>query len=108
MWFKRKTKKEKEEELQQELNKLIEEYSDEINSYCKINDYIFILIGFKIINNKIVILFKDKDTFPGYINSVPIYYFNMKYYNSDFKKARVNFIQFKEDLKKLGLKLEQY
>ena len=107
MWFKRKTKEEKEQDLQAELIQLRVKYADEINSYCKIGKYIFILKGFNIEDNKIVVQFIDKDTVDGYTNYVELYWFNWKWSSMDFKKARFQFIQFKEELKKIGLKVEK-
>jgi hypothetical protein len=105
-WFKRKTKEEKVIDLQKEVDKLNEKYKDIINYYCKIGSYIFILKGFKVEKNEIVIQFKDKDTIEGYINYIPLSFFSLKYDTTDFKIARFQFIQFKENLKKIGLKLE--
>jgi hypothetical protein len=106
MWFKSKSKEKKEQELQAELIQLRLKYADEIDSYCKIDDFIFILKGFKIENNKIYVHFVYKDTVKDYINYLELYWFGMKY-GTNFKKARYQFIKFKEDLKKIGLKLEK-
>ena len=103
-WF--KTKQEKNQLLQTELVNLITKYAEEINSYCKIDNYIFILKGFKIENNKIVVKFIDKNTPEDYINYAGIYWFELRHGHSDFKKARYQFIHFKDELKKIGLKLE--
>jgi len=104
-WF--KTKKQKEEELQAELNDLIIKYAEEINSYCKIYSYIFILKGFSIANNKICVEYIDKDTVEGCVNYIDLWWFEGKWGSIDFKKARFEFMRFKQDLKKIGLKLEK-
>lgn len=106
-WFKGKTKEEKTQGLQKEVDILTEKYKDEINSYCKIGNYIFILEGFKHDDKNICVRFIDKDTVEDYTNYLDIYYWSMKYGHSDFKKMRYEFIQFKNDLKKIGLKLEK-
>jgi hypothetical protein len=107
MWFKRKTKEEKEKDLQAELIHLRTKYADETNSYCKIGNYIFILRGFKIENNKICVQFVDKDTVEGYTNYLDLSWWSWKYETTDFKKMRYQFIMFKDELKKIGLKLEK-
>lgn len=104
-WF--KTKEEKEKKLQAELIHLRTKYAEQTDSYCKIGNHIFIFKGFKIENNRIVVQFIDNYTIEGYINYLDLWFFDMKYGHSDFKKARFQFIQFKEDLKKIGLKLEK-
>lgn len=102
-----KSKEQKQKELQEELDKLQEKYSSEINSYCKIGDYIFILLGFKIDKNKICVKFEDKNTMPGYYTFVDMFWWELKWGFVDFKKMRLDFIKFKEDLNKIGLKLEK-
>jgi hypothetical protein len=104
-WF--KTKEQKLKELEEELTNLNTKYSNEIDSYCKIREYIFILRGFKIEDNKIFVKYVDKNTPKDYVNSAPLYYFHVAFGHTDFKKARCEFINFKEDLKRVGLKLEK-
>ena len=114
MWFKRKTKDEKEQELQKkeqelqtELIQLRDKYADVIDSYCKIGNFIFILKGFTIDDDRIVVHFIDKDVVDGYVNYMELYWFGRKYGHVDFTTARYQFMRLKEDLKKLGLKLEK-
>ncbi len=108
MWFKRKTKEEKKQELQNEVNKLNEKWKNEINLYCKIGNYIFILKGFKLdCKNNICIQFVDKDTVEGYVNFNTYDWFKLKYEQTDFNIARYQFIKFKDELLKVGLKLEK-
>ncbi len=107
MWKLFKSKEEKQKNLEKELVELNNKYFKEINSYCKINCYIFILKGFKIENNKIYIQYIDKDTINGYVNNVELWFFELKYGTLDFKKARFEFIVFKDELKKIGIKLEK-
>ena len=102
-----KTKEEKEQKLQEQLIQLRTKYADEINSYCKVGNYIFILIGFKIENNKIVVEFIDKDTPEGLKNYIGLSWWEWKYDTADFKKMRYQYIKFKDELKKIGLKLEK-
>ncbi len=104
-WF--KTEKEKEQELQAELIHLRTKYAEEIDCYCKIGDWIFILKGFKILTDKILVLFRDKDTLEGYNDCVTLTSFQLKYDNMNFKKARYEFVKFHQNLKKIGLKLEK-
>jgi hypothetical protein len=105
MWF--KSKEEKERELQAELIELRVKYAKETDCYCKIDNWIFILKGFKIENKKICIQFVDKDTPEGYVNYIEVSWFELKYDTTDFKQARFQFDKFKDDLKKVGLKLEK-
>jgi hypothetical protein len=116
MWFKSKSKKERElqlkkekeeQELQTELIELKGKYAYEINSYCMIDNWIFILLGFTIENNEIKVVLKDKDTVVGYTKLIDIYWFRLKNDTRDFKQARFQFDKFKDDLKKVGLKLEK-
>lgn len=107
MWFKRKTEEEKKQELEEKAKALNTKYADEINSYCKIGNYIFILKGFKIENNKIVVQFIDKDTPKEYTNYIDLDWWDLKYGTIDFKNARYQFIKFKDELNKIGLKLEK-
>ncbi len=105
MWW--KTKEQKKEELENKLNNLNIKYADEINSYCKIGSYIFIFCGFEIKEDKIIVLFKDKNTARGYLDYLDIGWFEMKWGTTDFKKARCEFIRFKEELAKIGLELQK-
>jgi hypothetical protein len=84
MWFKRKSKEQKEQELQAELIHLRVKYAKETDSYCKINNWIFIFKGFKIENNQICVQFVDKDTAEGYINYIELFWFEQKYGHNDF------------------------
>jgi hypothetical protein len=104
MWF--KTKEQKEQELQAELIHIRVKYKEEIDSYCKINNWIFILSGFKIEDNKICVQFVDKDTMKDYTNYLRLDWFEWKYGTLDFKKARYQFVKFRDELRKVGLKLE--
>lgn len=106
MWFKRKTKEEKILNLESRLEELNIRYADQINSYCKINNFIFILIGFDIQDNRIVVKFISSDTVKGCVTIADLAIFEMRYGMSDFRLARVQFLSFKENLAKIGLKLE--
>jgi hypothetical protein len=107
MWFKRKTKQEKEQELQAKLTHLKTKYGDEINSVCMLNNWIFILYGFTIVDNKIIVQYADENTMPGYKVIMDIDLFEMTFGSTDFIKARHNFVEFKHKLNNLGLKLEK-
>ena len=104
--FKKKPKEEKEQDLQAELIALKVKYANEINSYCKIGSHIFILTGFSIVDNEIVVNYKDKDIAEGYQYNAPLSWFRLKYGTDDFKQAKYNFMLFKQELEKIGLKLE--
>ncbi|QGH72896.1 MAG: hypothetical protein [Podoviridae sp. ctrTa16] len=105
-WFKIKSKEEKQKELQQKLDDILVKYKDEINSYCKIGGFIFILKGFFIQDEKIHVAYKTKESFPGYENYCSLNWWELRYGDADFKKARHRFISFKHDLERVGLKLE--
>lgn len=105
MWW--KTKEQKKIELENEFNGLNIKYTNEINSYCKIGSYIFIFRGFEIKEDKIIVLYKDKNTEKGYVDYVNIGWFKMKCGTTDFKEARCEFIRFKEELAKIGLELQK-
>jgi hypothetical protein len=118
MWFKRKTKEEKQKEkedkqrdnaqkLQAKLIHLRTEYAQEIDSYCKIGDLIFVFHGFKIHNSKIHVSYLTPECVPGYIKIENIVWFEMRHGTTDFKKARHEFLKFKDNLSKIGLKLEK-
>lgn len=114
MWFKisktpeqKLAKQQRLEELQQEVDALNLKYKDEINSYCKINSFIFIFRQFCIKNNEVCIMFLTDETIEGYVESLPYYWFEQKYGESDMTKARFNFLKFKTKLKNLGLELKQ-
>lgn len=98
-----KSKEEKLAELEAELKSLNAEYADEINSYCKLKENIFIFLGFEIIDNEINYKYKSKNTLDGYVSYMPMPH---KGY-IDFKRARVDFLKFKRDLGLVGLKLEK-
>jgi len=93
--FKKKSKEEKEKDLQAKLIALRVKYADEINSYCKIGSHIFIFTGFSIVDNKIVVNYKDEKVAADYVYNTPLSWFNIIYNTLDFKKARYNFILFK-------------
>lgn len=107
MWFKRKTKEEKQQELQKELDELNLKYQNEINSYCKINKFIFIFLGFMIRNNRICVNFIDKDTMKDCYSYLDIDIFRLKYDNVDFNSARFEFLKFKKNLEQIGLELKK-
>jgi hypothetical protein len=118
MWFKRKTKEEKQKEkedkqrddaqkLQAKLIQLRVEYAEEIDSYCKIGGFIFMLLGFKIHNSRIHVSYLTPECVPGYCKSEDIEWFELRLGTTDFKKARHEFLKFKDDLSKIGLKLEK-
>jgi hypothetical protein len=106
-WFKSKTKEEKIQELQKKVNELNEKWKNEINSYCKINNYIFILKGFKHDGKYVCIQFVDKDTPEEFISYNRYSWWELKYEQTDFNICRYQFIKFKDELKKIGLKLEK-
>jgi hypothetical protein len=58
-------------------------------------------------DGKMYVRYIDKDTIPGYTTYAPLCLFEMKYEIFDFKKARFEFIKFKNDLNKMGLILEK-
>lgn len=108
MWWSKKTKEEKIQDLQKEVDELNEKYKDILNSYCKIGDYIFILLGFVLENNKIRVKYKDTKCVKGYYTVTDMYWFKQRHGGiDDFDKARYNFLEYKENLTKIGLKLEK-
>lgn len=107
MWFKRKTKEEKQQELQKELDELNLKYKNEINSYCKINNFIFIFLGFMIQDNRICVKFIDKNTLEDCSSYISMNGFWIKYDTVDFQSARFEFLKFKRDLEQIGLELKK-
>jgi hypothetical protein len=107
MWFKRKTKEQKEQELMDELVVVKTKYADVIGSYCKIGSFIFILEGFSIYNNVIIVHYVDVDTTIGYNSRMDLFWFKQKYGHSDFLKAKYDFDTYREKLKNIRLKLEK-
>ncbi len=107
MWFKRKTKDEKQQELQEELDELNLKYKNEINSYCKINNFIFIFLGFFIRENRICVKFIDKDTLKNCSSYFDMDVFLIKYDTVDFNSARFEYLRFKQDLEQMGLELKK-
>jgi hypothetical protein len=107
MWFKRKTKKEKQRELQEELDELNSKYQNEINSYCKINNFIFIFLGFMVLDNRICVKFIDKDTPKNCSSYFDMDAFLIKYDTVDFHSARFDFLKFKKNLEQIGLELKK-
>jgi hypothetical protein len=105
--FKRKTKAEKLQELQNEVDELNERWKEQCNSYCKIGGYIFLLEGFKHDGKYVCIQFIDKDTPKGYTNYNRLDWWKLKYGQVDFGVARYQFIKFRDDLNKLGLDLKR-
>jgi hypothetical protein len=102
-----KCKEKKENDLESKVIELNEKYKDEIDCFCKIGNYIFVFRGFKQEKGKIHVRYVDKETIPGYTSYAPLWLFEMKHEFSCFKEARFEFIKFKNDLNKLGLKLEK-
>lgn len=111
MWFKTKTKEDKQrdeaQKLQAKLIQLRTEYAKEIDSYCKIGHFIFMFLGFKMHNSKIHVIYLIPECVPGYSKSEDIVWFELRHGTTDFKKARHEFLKFKDDLFKIGLKLEK-
>ena len=101
-----KTQEEKTKELQNELEELQKKFSRQINTYCKIGDFIFIFVGFKIRDNRIQVIFIDKNTLPDHNSMMDLYWFGQKYGHSDFERARIDMLRFKDDLKKINLTLD--
>jgi len=91
--------------LENRLNALNFKYSDIINSYCKVNDNVFIFRGFKIKDGNISVCYFGKDSLEGYHNIIDLDFWEMRYGDSDFDKYRVNWLKFKESLEKIGLKI---
>ena len=104
-WF--KNKEEKVIDLNKELILLIEKNKDSINTYCKIGQSIFMFLGFIIKDKQIVIKYKNENTLDGYNSLLDIDIWNLKYDELNFNKMRINFLKFKENLAKIGLKLEK-
>lgn len=107
MWWKKKTKEQKEQDLQSKLNQLQEKYKDVIKSYCMVGNHIFIFKGFEIKDNDIRILFYDENTPESMISSTPIWAWEMMWGNSDFKMYRMDWLLFKEKLKHFGLEIQK-
>lgn len=105
-WFKRKTKEEKIQKLQDKVDKLNEEFSSAINHYCKIGDYIFIFKGFKHNGKDVCVQFIDHGTVEGYVNYITYNYWYLKHSNIDFNIAKYQFIAFKDKLEKIKLRVE--
>jgi hypothetical protein len=104
-WF--KTKEEKREELELKLSSMRIVHYDAIDTYCKINDYIFILKGFEMKDDEIIIQYIDKDTNEGKVDEITINEWEKRFKKSDFRKNRYEFIKFRDDLNKIGLKIKR-
>jgi len=99
-----KTKEEKQLELEQRLIELQNQFKDAIDKYHMVNKEVFILKGFKIKDNDINYIYLDKDTPKGYVNSLPYDIFKLRY-GINLEKAYYNWIEFKDNLEKLNLKV---
>lgn len=115
MWFKSKEKKQaelqekveqKKSKLQEKVDALNTKYEDEINSYCMNNNGIFIFKGFIIDDNCIQVVFKNKNCVEGYSKTLALDVWDWHYGQHDFERFRINFLEFKQDLAKINLKLE--
>ena len=104
-WF--KNKEEKVIDLNKELILLIEKNKDSINTYCKIGQDIFMFLGFVIKDRQIFVKFKNENTLDGYNNLLDIDIWDLKYDELNFNRMRINFLKLKENLAKIGLKLEK-
>jgi hypothetical protein len=102
-WFKRKTQEEKLLDKQKEVDKLNNKWVKELNTYCKMDNNIFILLGFEIWKNKVCVRYRDSTCVEGYDGMREEFWFGHR----DFGKARRDFIQFKNDLNKIGLELKK-
>jgi len=99
-----KTKEEKQLLLTQKLNSLNEKYKSVINHFCMINTYVFIVKGFYIKDDKIMISGIQHDTAKGYSDGFEFRMFNYKW-ETDLIKAKQNWIVFRDRLDKLGVNL---
>lgn len=99
-----KTKEEKLKILEDKLIHLNDKFGDTFNHYHMVNKEVFILKGFKIKNGELFYVFLDKDTPKGYTNSYPINHLYDRF-GIDFRKTYYNWIEFKDNLEKLNLKV---
>lgn len=104
--FKRKTKEEKLQELQDKVDELNKQWEDVINCYCKIGNYIFVFKGFKHDGESVCIRFVDEDTPQECLNYMKYDSWILRYDKTDFNVARYQFIKFKDELSRLGLELK--
>jgi hypothetical protein len=107
MWFRRKSKEEKQVDLVLELANLEEKYRGVINSYCAIGTNIFIFLGFRIKDDKIKVIYRNEKTPKGMETAVDISWWDLKYGGTDFHKYRADFILFVEGLGRIGLEIRK-
>jgi len=102
-----KTKKEKQEDKQKSLKKELEDFTEKyqkyFNCYAFTGKDIFIYHEPKILDNELVITLTKVDTPEGYVNNIPIWFFNLKYGENFLKEHKNNFIKLKDQMEKLGL-----
>lgn len=104
---KEQRRQEKQAKLQQRVDELRTKNISAKDSYCKIDSFIFILKGFSVGNKCVIIHFIGPDTLKDHVSSVDIDLFHMRFGHTNFKKARVNFIRFRDELERIGLKLSK-
>jgi len=87
--------------LETEVNELNSKYDNELKSYCMIGTYVFIFHKFIIKNGEIYIEFTDHNTPKRCIKRVP--YDSSFLTDYDLKELRLNWINFRNNIEKLGL-----
>lgn len=105
--FKSKEQKQKikELELQKELDDFIQKNKPYLNSYCFDGKNIIIYKTPAIVDNEVVLYFKDKDTPKGIIQSLNVRWFKMMYGENFMEQHRKKFIILKDQMEKLGISL---
>ena len=117
MWpFKTKEKREQTQiddlqKLEEECSALQKKFENEINGFCLNANKVFIFRGFKIRENKdgeknIFILYTLSTTPDGYVSEMEYDWWKLAYGVNSIKDFRKNFIIMKDQLIKLGVKME--
>ena len=113
-----KTKREREQSqidrlqrLEDDCSELQMKFANEINGFCLRANQVFIFHGFKIRENrdgekKIFILYTLSTTPDGYTSEMEYDWWELAYGENSIKDFRKNFIIMKEQMIKLGVKME--
>ena len=99
-----KSKKEKFIALQEEVDKLNEEFKEYLDAYHIFNEGVIIVKKFAIYNNAINVQCIFPDTIKGYVTNVDYYFFDIK---GGLKETRKRWDILKSDLERLGLEIKK-
>lgn len=98
-----KSKEEKIQDKQKELEEFTEKYEEYFNSYCFDGKEILVYKEPRIKDNELVLYYRTSTTPEGYFNFLPIWVLDLKYGEGFMKKHRKEFLMIKDQMKKLGL-----